>query len=226
MPKKELRWGSYNFYKKFCWFLCRIFFRIRISGVENVPSEGPVLFISNHQSFLDPLFCGCPLKMPVLFVARDSLYKGFFGKLITSFNTIPIKRDQADLTAIKEVIRRLREGFSVCLFPEATRTADGRISALKPGFSFLCKKGDAQVVPIVIDGAFECWPRQRKIFRPGRISIRYGEAIAYEKIKLLSDEECAAMLTGALRGMQCQVREELGKDVFEYDKAGVLGEEV
>jgi 1-acyl-sn-glycerol-3-phosphate acyltransferase len=77
---------------------------------------------------------------------------------------------------MKKVVSRLKEGKGVCLFPEGTRTSDGKIATLKPGFGFLCRRGEAAVVPAVIDGAFECWPRHKKIFSPGRIVVCYGNA--------------------------------------------------
>ncbi len=173
--------------------------------------------VSNHQSYLDPLFCGNALKRPLHFVARDSLYNNFFfGGIIKSFNTIPIKRGRADLSAIKSILRGLKAGNGVCLFPEATRTRDGRIAQLKPGFSFICRKGNVPVVPVVLDGAFECWPRDKKLFSPGRIFVTYGEPILQETIDNLTDEECAAMLTGTLREMQNKCRAKLAKQTYEY----------
>jgi len=173
-----------------CFFVCRwickvfcgIFFRINYIGIENVPAEGAVLLLSNHQSFLDPVLCGIRLKRPLFFLARESLFTSrFFGGLISKLNTIPVRRGEADLRAVKAVIEKLKAGYGVCLFPEATRTRDGRISEFKPGLSLLCRRGGAAIVPVVIDGAFECWPRDKKIFRLGsRITVSYGKCISVE----------------------------------------------
>lgn len=84
---------------------------MRFYGIENVPETGPLLIVSNHQSVLDPIFCGIRIKRQIIFVARDSLLKiRFIGRLIGSLNIIPVKRGQADIKAMKMVISRLKAG--------------------------------------------------------------------------------------------------------------------
>ncbi|HEW79158.1 MAG TPA: 1-acyl-sn-glycerol-3-phosphate acyltransferase, partial [Phycisphaerales bacterium] len=155
---------------------------------------------------------------PMYFLARDTLFANrFFGWLISSVNTIPVKRGQADLSAMKKIISKLKEGNSVCLFPEATRTRDGKITPFKPGFGLLCRRGEAAVVPVVIDGAFECWPRHKKIFSPGSaITICYGKAIPAEQVKKMSDRKLAEVLTNTLRQMQTKNRLKHGKKSYNY----------
>ena len=185
------------------------------------------MLVSNHQSFLDPVFCGIPLKRPLYFLARDTLFRplvfcrrrkrGFFGWLISSVNTIPVRRGKADLSAVKTIIGKLKEGSGVCLFPEATRTKDGKIAPFKPGFGLLCRRGKAAVVPVVIDGAFECWPRHKKIFSPGsEIVICYGKCITPKEVKEMNDMELAKNLTDMLRRMQNDCRIKHGKEPLKY----------
>lgn len=194
-----------------------MFFKVRIYGMENVPEDGALLFLSNHQSVLDPLFCGCVVRRPLYFLARDSLFKIFiFGKLIASINAMPVKRGTADLGAIRGVITKLKQGYGVCLYPEATRTRDGKIATLKPGFGLICRRGNASVVPMVIDGAFECWPRHKKIFSPGTIAVSFGKVIPIEQIKEMGDKAFAEMLTNTLRKIQNQCREKQGKEPYQY----------
>ncbi|MHC4075245.1 MAG: lysophospholipid acyltransferase family protein [Planctomycetota bacterium] len=213
---KSMRW--YWFATTLCRWFCRFFLRLRYYGLENIPVNGGVVLISNHQSFLDPVFCGIELKRPLYFLARDSLFTdSFTGRLITSLNTIPVRRGQADLTAMKNVIGKLKAGFGVCLFPEATRTRDGKISPFKPGFGLVCRRGNAAVVPVVIEGAFECWPRHKKMPALGsKISICYGQAIPAEQIKTMTDRELADKLTAKLRQMQNDCRARMGKEPIKY----------
>lgn len=202
----------------FCRVICTILFRLRIDGKENIPKKGAFVLISNHQSFLDPVFCGIHLKRQLYFLARDTLFKNrFFGRLLASVHATPVKRGQADLGAMRKVISRLKEGFGICLFPEGTRTQDGMVSPFKPGFGLLCRRGNAAVIPVIIDGAFECWPRGRKIFTLGsRIVIRYDKAITAEEVKKTSDKELAEKLTERLQQMQNQCRTEQGKEPYCY----------
>ena len=227
MLKKRLKIGWFHFARWICKIFCRLFFKIRVYGTENVPEQGSLVLVSNHQSFLDPIFCGIFLKRHLYFLARDTLFTNrFFGWLISSVNTIPVRRDEprsseglgeANLAAMKKVIGKLKEGNGVCLFPEATRTRDGKITPFKPGFGLLCRRGEAAVVPVVIDGAFECWPRHQKVFTLGsRIVICYGKAITAEDVKNMSDRELAEKLTNVLREMQNNCRVQQGKEPYCY----------
>ncbi len=218
MPKKQVKYRWFRVARFLCRVFCKIFFRLRVYGKNNIPEDGAFLLLSNHQSFLDPLFCGINMKRPLHFLARDTLFASrFFGWLIRSVNTIPVRRGQADLTAMKTVLHRLREGYGVCLFPEGTRSEDGRIRQLKPGFGLLCRRGNAAVVPVVIEGAFECWPKGKKIFTSGsRIAVRYGECITAERAREMGDKELAETITDTLRRMQNDCRAELGREPFDY----------
>jgi 1-acyl-sn-glycerol-3-phosphate acyltransferase len=151
------------------------------------------------------------------FLARDSLLANkLFALLLTSLNTIPVKPGKADVSAMKKVIRQLKAGWGVCLYPEGTRTYDGRIEPFKPGFGLLCRRGEATVVPMMIDGAFECWPRYRKIFSRGPITIYYGKAITAEQVKEMGDEKLAEAVTETLRRMQTDSRVKQGKAAYTH----------
>jgi len=206
------------FARWWCRLFCVTFLRMRFVGVGNVPSTGPYILAVNHQSFLDPLFAGIALKSQLCFMARDTLFKSrIFGPLLKSVKAIPVRRGQADISSIKMIIAKLKQGEGVCLFPEATRTTDGRIAPFKGGFSLLCRRGNSPVVPVLIDGAFECWPRHRKSFKIGsKITVTYGQPISVEKITGMEDDAFAAMLTNTMRDMQSQLRISEGKQPFNY----------
>jgi len=203
-------------------WMCKVFgmllFHWRFYDIDNIPKQGPFLLISNHQSFLDPIFCGAPPKRHLCFLARDTLFKNwFFGPLIASVNAIPVKLGQPDISTMKKVIGKLQKGRGVCLFSEGTRTTDGKIQPIKPGLGLLCRRGNAAIVPVVIDGAFECWPRTKKIFSPGgTIIVHYGKAITAEQAKSMGDKKLAELLTETLRQMQTKCRIEQGKKPFDY----------
>ena len=218
MLKERLKARWYHLACNLCSMFCAIFFRLRIEGMENIPADGPFVLISNHQSFLDPIFCGSHVKRRMHFLARHTLFKNkFLGGLITSVGTIPVRRSEADLSAMRLVISKLKAGDGVCLFPEATRSKDGKISPFKPGFGLLCRRSSAAVVPVLIDGAFECWPRHKKIFSPGaEIVVCYDKCISAEQVKQMNDTELADRLTVTLRQMQNDCRTKLGKTPYDY----------
>ena len=193
------------------------FFRVRSYGRDNIPKTGPFVLISNHQSYLDPMLCGIPIKRRVSFLARETLFRNwFFGRMISSVGTIPVRLGEADISAMRKAIDMLKQGRGVCLFPEGTRSRDGKITPFKPGFGLLCRRGKAAVVPVVIDGAFECWPRHKKLFSHGPIVISYGKAIPAQQVKSMGNEKLAEVLTVTLREMQNESRIRQGKKPYDY----------
>jgi len=193
-------------------------FRFRVYGTENIPDKGPFILVCNHQSYLDPMFCGVGCRRRLCYVARESLFVNkFFGALIASGGAIPVRPNQANLAAMREVMSRLRKGLGACLYPEATRTSDGRIEDFKAGFGLLSRKTGAPIVPVLLDGAFECWPRQNKMFSHGGVTVCYGRAITAEETKGMGDRELAEVVTDRLRRMQHQWRLKQGKEPFGYE---------
>jgi 1-acyl-sn-glycerol-3-phosphate acyltransferase len=203
------RWG--------CRVFCVLLFRFRAYGTENVPESGGFILASNHQSYLDPVFGGVALRRRLSYVARDSLFGNRpFALLIRSLNAIPVRRGHADVAAVKTIIARLEEGKGVCLYPEGTRTIDGRISAFRPGLGLLCRRTRAAVVPVLIEGAFDIWPRHRKIFTFGPVTVRYGEAVSAEQVGEMDDRKLAEVLTERIRRMQNECRCKHGKEAYDY----------
>ena len=217
MLKERIKSRWFWFGRWLCRIFCLAFYQLRVYGRDNIPVKGPFVLVCNHQSYLDPIFCGAPLKRHLSFIARDSLFTNrIFGWMISSVNTIPVKQGKPDLSAMRKVINVLKEGKGVCLFPEGTRTSDGKIAPLKSGFGLLCRRGESAIVPAVIDGAFECWPRNKKIFSPGQIVVCYGKAISAKRIKKMGDKELAEVLTDKLRKMQKDCRVKQGKKPLDY----------
>jgi len=179
------------------------FFGLRVLGRENVPASGPLLLVSNHQSFLDPILCGVALKRELDFMARDSLFDNkLLGLQIRALNTFPVQRDHADVGAIKEVIKRLQQGKAVTIFPEGTRSDDGQIKPFKSGFELIARRAKATTVPVLIDGAFDVWSRHRKLPRMGKIYVVYGKAISPEQAEQMAKGEYVASVDRQIRDMQ------------------------
>ncbi|MCE5341147.1 MAG: 1-acyl-sn-glycerol-3-phosphate acyltransferase [Planctomycetaceae bacterium] len=215
--KRKINFYWYCLWRQGCRIVCRLYFNPTAFNKHYVPDEGAFLLLSNHQSFLDPMINADPLKRQCCFAARDTLFTSpVFGKLVHSFNAIPIKRGQADLTAIRAFIEKLNKGYGLVLYPEGTRTEDGKIAEMKPGFGLLARKANVPIIPSVIDGAYEAWPRHRKYFSYGKVYVTYGEPIPASKVAEMGDREFAHYLTQVLREMQKELRLMVGRKPFDY----------
>jgi len=202
-------------YYRLCRFICQVgfllYFRGRVFGVQNVPNHGGVLLVCNHQSYLDPVLVTLALHREGNYMARDSLFANrLFRILIESLNAFPVRRGSADMGAIKETMRRLRDGKVVVTFPEATRTRDGHIGNLHGGFASVAKRAGASLVPVVIEGAFESWPRWRRLPAPHRIVVVYGEAIAADTVASMPPDQLVQQVRDRLVSLQADLRRRLG----------------
>ena len=165
----------------------------RCRGREMVPSVGGGLLLSNHQSNLDPLLIGLASDRRLNYLARDTLF-GFapLRWLLLSFDAIAIDREGTGLAGIKETLKRLKRGEMVLLFPEGTRTRNGQVQAMKPGFCTIARRAEVPLVPVAIAGAFEAWPRQRLLPRRSVIHVHFGPPLAPQQYAAMTDEQIAA----------------------------------
>lgn len=193
--ERPVRGSDVRLYYRVCRYFCRLgfvgAFRGRVFHAERVPRTGGVLLACNHQSFLDPVLAALSLPRECHFMGRDTLFeKPAFRRLIESLNCFPIKRNTADLRAIKESLRRLRGGAAIVTFPEGTRTPDGEVHELQAGAVLIARKAGVPIIPTVIAGAYEVFPRHQKLPRFGRIIVAYGEALLPAQMEQWPDETC------------------------------------
>ena len=180
----------YDFLHVACRLVGVVVFRIRVTGREHLPPAGGVLVLSNHQSHLDPLLVGLAGDRRMNFVARKSLFVfPPFRWLIDSLDAISLDRDGSGFGGLKETLRRLKREEVVLLFPEGTRTRDGLLGEIKPGFCTLARRAGVPLVPVAIDGAFEAFPRTRNYPRPAVIHIAFGPPIMPDEIALFATDE-------------------------------------
>jgi len=158
--------------------LCRIFFKIKFYGVENIPSSGPVIIAPNHVSYLDPVLAAVPVNRRVYFMTWDRLFDlPAFSQLIQFLGAFPVKLEGGDRRATNRARQLLEEGKVLMIFPEGGRSRDGRLMLFKSGGMRLAVESGAAVVPTTIKGAFEAWPAHKKLPRPNRITITYHKPI-------------------------------------------------
>lgn len=178
---------------RFCRLVCRLFvltmFRFRRRGAEHVPPAGPVLLVSNHQSHLDPVLVGVACPRQIMALARRSLFVGPFGWLLRSVGAVPVDLEGSAIGGLKTTLRLLRDGNVVLVFPEGTRSRDGSLGTMKPGFCALARRSEAVIVPTAVDGAFAAMPRGHTLPRPGKIALTFAPPITPDQYQQLSDDE-------------------------------------
>ncbi|MFC1806403.1 lysophospholipid acyltransferase family protein [Planctomycetota bacterium] len=155
-----------------------LLFRIRAWGAEKVPPRGGVLLASNHQSFADPLIVGTPLPRQACYMARRTLFGvPLLRWVIRAVGAFPVDRGGVDRRAMRAAVDLMRLGEAVVVFPEGTRTPDGELKPFTAGFALLAAQARVPIVPVAIHGAFDAWPRQHRLPRPGRVHVAYAEPV-------------------------------------------------
>jgi 1-acyl-sn-glycerol-3-phosphate acyltransferase len=183
-------------------------FRLRCTGRENEPTSGGALVLSNHQSMFDPPVIGATLERRLNYMARETLFKfAPFRLLIESVDAIPIDREGLGLSGLKETLRRLKRGEMVLIFPEGTRSYDGEVAPLKPGFSALARRAKVPLLPIGIDGAYQAWPRDQAFPGLSTIHIHIGEPIPAEEAATADERELVAEVERRIRACHAIARE-------------------
>jgi 1-acyl-sn-glycerol-3-phosphate acyltransferase len=160
------------------------YFRWRVFNPERVPLTGPVILASNHASFLDPPLVGSGLHRGINFLARESLFRfPGIGWLLRKWNSVPVDRDGGGAAGLRAILDRLLAGGAIILFPEGTRTLDGRLQPARSGVGLTVIKSNAVVVPVRVFGTYEAYGRHVKIPRPHQVSVKYGRPMMFKELR-------------------------------------------
>lgn len=175
-------------------------FQFRCVGREFTHVPGGALILSTHQSHFDPVLVGVTFNERLNYLAKRSLFKSrLFGGLISLLNAIELDRDRSGLAGLKETLKRLKRGEKVLIFPEGTRSADGQIAPLKPGFLSVARRSRVPLIPVAITGAFEALPRGTLLPLRYPLRVAVGPAISAEDVASLDDEGVLNLILERLR---------------------------
>ena len=174
------------YYLGWCSFraLFQFYFRWRVYNAERVPLEGPVILASNHASYLDPPLVGAGLRRHINYLAREDLFQvPVMGWVLRQWQVVPVDRDGGGAAGLRRILDRLLAGGAIILFPEGTRTRDGKLQTARSGIGLTVIKSSAPVVPVRVFGTFEAYGRHLRFPRPRRMTVKYGRPLSFEQLR-------------------------------------------
>ncbi len=179
-PYSKLKIFGYSILRVFVTFCFKIAFNFKIYGKENVPKSGSNIFASCHRSNLDPIFIATKARVPNSYMAKDELFHGnkFFVWLIKYMGAFPVVRGSGDGGVITTSIRKLEEGRNLVIFPEGTRSKDGKLGRGKTGVALIAAIAQVPVIPVAIS-----FKGEKLKFR-SKIILTYGKPINPEELKI------------------------------------------
>lgn len=155
----------------------RCLFKAEAVGVENMPKEGGVILAANHLSNWDPPFLATYLDRYVSYMAKEELFKNpVFSWIITRCFAFPVKRGTADRGAIKKALGRLKDGMCLGVFPEGTRSKDGKLGKAEAGIGLIAAMAKVPVVPAAIIGTRSIFSEKNRF---PKLKVIYGKPIMF-----------------------------------------------
>ena len=189
----------YFFVKSIFHIIFKIFLRLEVSGLENIPLTGPVVIASNHASLLDPPLVGSSASRKVYFMAKEELFVPVFGPICASLGAFPVRRGKVDMVAMKRALQILKNQEVLGIFPEGTRSKTGKLGHGEPGALAIACKGKAVIIPTAVIGSNLAlrktfWPKVKIVFgtplcfsdgQTNKEALEEKSEILMEKIRIL-----------------------------------------
>ncbi|MBR4554659.1 MAG: (d)CMP kinase [Ruminococcus sp.] len=158
----------------------KIAYNLKFEGKENVPKDGSNIFASNHRGYVDPVFISLACRVPNTFMAKEELFHGkkFFVWIIKKFGAFPVERGKGDMQAINTSFEKLNSGRNLVIFPEGTRSKDGKVGRGKTGVALIAAVAQCPVIPVGIN-----YEGEKLKFRK-KVVIRFGKPISPEQLRI------------------------------------------
>ena len=173
----------YNIFSKITNVLFKIFYKVKINGLENIPKDGRLVICSNHMGLTDPVLLAALIPRELNYMAKKELFDNkLLGFLIKNLGAFPVDRESSGLTAIKTAIKLLKNDQVFAMFPQGTWVKDETSQDVKPGIAMISVKGKSPIIPIHIDTQYELFKE---------IKLNIGKPIHFDKYfdkKVSSDE--------------------------------------
>lgn len=169
----------YHFIHIPLYVVAKLLFNYRTIGVDHVPKKGSAILASNHASYIDPHFVGLGILRRINYLAKKEL---FSNALISYFlknlcRALPVDREHIDRATLRSIYQLLRSDEILLMFPEGTRTYDGKLMEPKSGIGMIAYNTKVPVIPVYVRGSFNIYPRNAKLIRPNPCSVFYGPPV-------------------------------------------------
>jgi len=176
--------------KCICWIIFKLIFRLKVTGQENIPQDGPFIIVANHSSLLDPIILGISIRPKIIFVAAAYLFEiHWLGYLLRKANSIPVQGEN-DISSLKCALKILRAGGVLGIFPEGGIDRQKDNLPVKAGAAFLATKIGVPILPIKIKGADKVLPKGAKFLtKLDKIEVEIRKPIIYFKKNNLKNKE-------------------------------------
>ena len=183
----------YRFAKVVCNVVCKLWFKLEYYGMENLPTDRGYILVGNHQSYWDPVMMGLKLNTTLTFMANEKLFhKPVLAPIIRGLGAFPVNLKKPDMTTIRTAKKVVKEGKVLALFPEGTRSHDGKLLKFKGGVIYIASVTGEDVVPVCITygngGKFR-----------SRILIRYGQVIPNQEVLEGKKKDTESMRQAAVK---------------------------
>lgn len=170
----------YFILRKIVFFIYKMWYNLSIEGVENIDNSKPHIYASNHRSYADPVLISISVKDRFAYMAKEELFQQniFFTTLIKTMGAFPVVRGSGDMNVIDTAIEKLQSGKNLVIFPEGTRSKDGKVGKGKTGVALIVAKSNFDVIPVGI--VFE----GEKLHFRSKVIVRYGKPISASEFSL------------------------------------------
>jgi 1-acyl-sn-glycerol-3-phosphate acyltransferase len=201
----------YHFFHVIVRPLFKSLFRFQVFGARNVPSTGGVLLVSNHVSYVDPVFMGAAVNRNLHYMARSTLFKpGLIERFLLSMNAFPVHLGVPDRGAIRYALQLLDDGNALHIFPEGTRSVDGTLGTAQAGVALIAHRTTAPVVPVFLDGTEKVLPRGAKMINPAKVNLVFGRSLNLDIFrKVRSSRETRAKIGEVMMSSIAELRDGL-----------------
>ena len=194
-----------------------VYFRWRVYNPERVPLKGPVILASNHASYLDPMLIGAALHRGINYLAREDLFRfPILGWVLRYWQAVPVNREGSGAKGLRAILDRLLAGGAIILFPEGTRTGDGKLQPARSGIGLTVIKSTAPVVPVRVFGTFEAYNRDLSFPRPRLVAVKFGEPMSFEHFRA----EAKVCSKDRLKQIYQQVADEIMATIAKLEPSG------